>query len=49
MNTQLEGTSQKQSRRLGQVTHKTTVWIEIKKTSLKHKMLIRENSRQNHA
>jgi hypothetical protein len=38
-----------QSRRPGQVTRKTTVWIEIKKTSVKHKMLIRENSRQIHA
>jgi hypothetical protein len=32
----------------GQVTYKTPICLEIKKTSVKHKMLIRENSRQNH-
>jgi hypothetical protein len=32
----------------GQVTYKTPICLEIKKTSVKHTMLIRENSRQNH-
>jgi hypothetical protein len=32
----------------GQVTYKTPICLEIKKTSVKHTMLIRENSKQNH-